>query len=316
MSDKKVVAVIGATGAQGGGLARAILADRDGPFALRAITRNPAGDRAVALAAQGAEVRAADADDPASLDRAFAGAYGAYCVTNFWEHLSPERELMQAAALARATKRAGLQHVVWSTLEDTRKSIPLSDSRLPTLREQYKVPHFDAKGEADAVFGAEAAPTSYLLAAFYWDNFIYFGMQPRPGPDGNLVLALPLGGVPLPGIAAEDIGKCAYGVFRRGPGVAGERFGIAGDIVSGPDMASAFARHLGRPVAFYDTPFDDYRALGFPGADDMGNMFEFQAILGDTFLAARSPEVARSLNPDLQSFDTWLRANISRIPTG
>lgn len=316
MPDKKILAVIGATGAQGGGLARAILADADGPFALRAITRNPDGEKAQALAAQGAEVVAGDADDPASLDPAFAGAHGVFCVTNFWEHFSPERELAQASAMARASKRAGVEHVVWSTLEDTRNWIGLDDTRLPTLQGTYKVPHFDAKGEADAIFAAEAAPTSYVLAAYYWENLVYFGMGPRVGPDGNLVLALPLGGVALPGIAAEDIGRCAYGIFQRGPGTAGERFGVAGEILTGDGMAGALARHLGRPVSFVDVPFDDYRALGFPGADDLGNMFQFQAIRGDDFLRARSPEVARALNPQLQSFDAWLGDNAARIPIG
>src|SRR5918994_871037 len=249
MSDKKTIAVIGATGAQGGGLARA-----------------------------------------------FAGAHGAFLVTNFWEHFSTERESKQAAAMARATKAAGVAHAVWSTLEDTRLSFPLDDPRLKTLQGKYKVPHFDAKGEADAIFAAEGAPTSYLMAAFYWENFIYFGQGPRKGPDGKLVLALPLGGGKLPGIAAEDIGKCAYGIFRRGPEAAGQRFGIAGEVLSGPEYAAAFSRHLGVPISFYDMPFDDYRALGFPGADDMGNMYEHHAILGEEFRRRRSPEVARALS--------------------
>jgi uncharacterized protein YbjT (DUF2867 family) len=316
MSDTKTIAVIGSTGAQGGGLVRAILADPDRRFTARAVTRTPGSEKARALAAAGAEVVAGDADDQASLERAFAGAHGAFLVTNFWEHLSPERELKQAAALARATKAAGVAHAVWSTLEDTRLAFPLDDSRLKTLHGKYKVPHFDAKGEADAIFAAEAAPTSYLMAAFYWENFIYFGQGPRKGPDGNLVLALPLGGGKLPGIAAEDIGRCAYGIFRRGPQAAGQRFGVAGDVLSGPEYAAAFSRHLGAPVSFYDMPFDKYRALGFPGADDMGNMFEYQAILGEEFNRNRSPDVARSLNPALQSFDVWLGANASRIPIG
>lgn len=316
MSDQKTIAVIGATGAQGGGLARAILADPSGGFRLRAITRDPAGEKAQALAALGAEVVAGDADDPASLDRAFAGAHGAYCVTNFWEHFSPDRELAQAAAMARATRSAGLAHVVWSTLEDTRKAIPLDDDRLPTLMGRYKVPHFDAKGEADAVFAAEGAPTTYMLAAFYWENLIYFGMGPRKGADGALTLALPLGGAALPGIAAEDIGRCAYGIFKRGPSAAGERIGIAGDITTGEQMAAALSRHLGSPVVFQDLPFDVYRGLGFPGAEDLGNMFQFQALGGEAFLKARSPELSRALNPQLQTFDDWLKANAARIPIG
>ena len=316
MTDKKIIAVVGATGAQGGGLVRAILADPAGQFAARAMTRKTDSDTAHALATAGAEVVAGDADDPASVERALSGAYGAFIVTNFWEHGSAERELEQAATLARATKTAGIAHAVWSTLEDTRLAFPLDDTRLKTLHGKYKVPHFDAKGEADAIFAAEAAPTSYLLAAFYWENFIYFGQGPRKGPDGNLVLALPLGGGKLPGIAAEDIGKCAYGIFQRGPSVSGQRFGVAGEVLSGPEYAAAFSRHLGAPVSFYDMPFDQFRALGFPGADDMGNMYEHHSLLGEEFRRHRSPDVARSLNPALQSFEVWRSANASRIPLG
>jgi uncharacterized protein YbjT (DUF2867 family) len=314
MSEKRVIAVVGATGAQGGGLVRAILADPQGRFAARAITRHPDSEKARALAALGVEVVAGDADAPASLDAAFAGAHGAYLVTNFWEHFSAERELAQATALARATQRAGVEHVVWSTLEDTRRWIPLSDSRLPTLQGKYKVPHFDAKGEADAVFAHEGVPTTFLMAAFYWENFIFFGQGPRPGADGKLVLSLPLGGGKLPGIAAEDIGRTAYGILKRGTGMVGQRVGIAGEILSGPELAAAFTRHLDRPVSFHDMPFDDYRALGFPGADDMGNMYQWQAILGEEFLRARPVEPTRALNPELLSFDAWLAANASRIP--
>jgi len=314
MAGKKVIAVIGATGAQGGGLARAIAADKDGPFAARAITRQPGSDKAKALAALGVEVVAGDADDPAGLDAAFAGAYGAFCVTNFGEHFSAEREGVQATHMARATKKAGLEHVIWSTLEDTRLRVPLSDSRLPTLQGKYKCPHFDAKGSVDGVFAAEAAPTTYMLAAFYWENFIYFGMGPRKQGSDALVLALPLGGVKLPGIAAGDIGKCAYGLFRRGTETVGKRVGIAGEILSGAEMAAKMARALGQKVEFADVPFDVYRGLGFPGAEDLGNMFQYQAILGDEFLKDRDVAASRALNPALLDFDAWLAANAARIP--
>ena len=314
MSDKKIIAVFGATGAQGGGLARAIAADRDGPFVARAITRNPESDKAKALAALGIEVVAADFDDAASLLHALDGAYGAFCVTNFWEHFSAEREGAQATAMARATRAAGVQHVIWSTLEDTRKWIPLSDERMPTITGQYKVPHFDAKGAMDDVFANEGAPTTYLMAAFYWENFIHFGMGPRAGENGDLVLAMPLGGAKLPGIAAEDIGRTAYGIFKKGPSMVGQRVGISGESVSGDEMAAKMGRALGRTVHFVDVPFDTYRGLGFPGAEDLGNMFQFHAILGDEFQGYRDAGRARALNPALQDFDAWLAANAARIP--
>jgi uncharacterized protein YbjT (DUF2867 family) len=314
MPDQKTIAVVGATGAQGGGLVRAILADPDQRFAVRAITRDPSSEKARALAAAGAEVVAGDADVPASLDAAFSGAHGAFLVTNFWEHMSPTREIAQATALARATKAAGVEHVVWSTLEDTRAWVPLSDERLPTLQGSYKVPHFDAKGEADAAFVAEQVPVTWLKVAFYWENFIYFGQGPRTGPDGTLVLALPLGGGKLPGIAVGDVGEVVLGIFTRGTSMVGETVGIAGETLSGPELAAAFARHLGRPVTFYDMPFDDYRALGFPGAEDMGNMYQFQAIAGEEFLAMRSADTARALYPGLHTFDAWLTAHAAQLP--
>lgn len=314
MAGKKIIAVMGATGAQGGGLVRAIAADAGGPFVARAVTRKTDSEKARALQQLGVEVVAGDADDPPSLERAFAGAYGAYAVTNYWEHTDPVREGRQGEAMARASKKAGLQHVVWSTLEDTRLLVPVGDERLPTLMGKYKVPHFDSKADVDATFAREAAPTTYLLAAFYWENFIYFGMGPRVGADGNLVLAMPLGGAKLPGIAAEDIGKCAYGLFRRGPSTAGQRFGIAGDTLSGPQFAEKMGRALGRTVVFQDVPFDVFRGLGFPGAEDLGNMFEYQAMLGQEFYDARSVEKSRELAPGLQDFDTWLAKRAKEIP--
>src|SRR5437763_786546 len=116
MADKKIIAVMGATGAQGGGLVRAILDDPAGGFAARAITRDVNSEKAKALARAGAEVVAGDVDDPGSLERAFAGAYGAFCVTFYWDHFSPEKELAHAAAMVQAAKGAKLQHVIWSTL--------------------------------------------------------------------------------------------------------------------------------------------------------------------------------------------------------
>jgi uncharacterized protein YbjT (DUF2867 family) len=311
---KKVIAVVGATGAQGGGLARAILADRGGPFAARALTRHPESDKAKALAAAGAEVVAADLDDPKSVERAFAGAYGAFCLTNFWEHFSPEKEFTQAQHMARAAKAAGVQHVIWSTLEDTRRWVPLSDGRMPTLQGKYKVPHFDAKGEADELFRREGVPTTFLLTAFYWENFIYFGSGPQPGPDGQLALTFPMDDKPLPAMAVEDIGKTAYGIFKRGGEFIGKTVAIAGEHLTGAQMASKMGRALGKEVRYNNVPPEVYRSLGFPGADDLGNMFQFKRDFNDYFVGIRDLAVTRSLNPELQTFDQWLGRHKDEIP--
>jgi uncharacterized protein YbjT (DUF2867 family) len=314
VSDKKIIAVLGATGAQGGGLVRSILAEKNGPFRARALTRDVKSDKARALAAAGAEVVAADVDDPATLRRGFEGAHGAFCVTFFWHHFSPEKELAEAGSMAEAAKDAGVAHAIWSTFEDTRRFVPLQDDRMPTLMGKYKVPHFDAKGEADALFTRAGVPTTFLLTSFYWENFIYFGSGPKRGPDGKLALVFPLGDKKLPSIAAEDIGKCAHGIFKRGRELIGKTVGVAGEHLSGAEMAAALTHALGEKVAYEDVPPEVYRSFGFPGADDLGNMFQFKRDFNDYFRGARSVDFSRSLNPELQSLDQWLSRNASKIP--
>jgi uncharacterized protein YbjT (DUF2867 family) len=314
MPEKKIIAVVGATGAQGGGLARAILADRNGPFTVRAITRKPDSDKAQALRRQGAEVVAADADDEASLERAFAGAHGVFALTNFWEHFSPERELAQARNQAQAAKNAGVQHLIWSTLEDTRRWVPLSDDRMPTLMGKYKVPHFDAKGEADNIFRELGVPTTFLLTAYYWDNLIYFGAGPQRGPDGVLAITFPMDDKALPAIAVEDIGKAAYAIFKRGPEFINKTVGIAGEHLTGQQMASALTEALGQEVRYNNVPTEVYRSFGFPGADDLGNMFQFKRDFNDYYCGARNLQFSRSLNPELQTFQEWLAVHKNEIP--
>jgi uncharacterized protein YbjT (DUF2867 family) len=291
MPEKKVIAVVGATGAQGGGLVRAILADPGGEFSARAITRDPSSEKAQALAALGAEVVAGDVDDEASLEQAFAGAHGAFCVTFFWAHFSPELEITQAGNMARAASAAGVQHVIWSTLEDTRHFIPLSDERMPTLGERYKVPHYDAKGEANQLFT-------------------------QRGADGALALVLPIADGRVAGIAAEDIGACAYGIFKGGAPFIGKMVSIAGEHLSGEQMAAAFTSALGEQVTFNAVTPEAYRGFGFPGADDLGNMFQFTTEFEAEYCGVRDIDVSRQLNPALKSFDEWLAENRQSIPVG
>jgi len=310
---KKIIAVTGATGAQGGGLVRAILADKSGDFVARAITRKVDSDKAKELAKLGVEVVAADLDDVKSLEKAFAGAHGVFGVTNFWEHFSAEKELQQGKNIADAAKTAKVTHTVWSTLEDTRKRVPLTDDRMPTLKGKYKVPHFDAKGEADEHFRAIGLPTTFLQTSFYWDNLVYFGMGPKKGEDGKLAFVLPMADKKMAGIAADDIGKCAYGVFKRSE-LIGKTVGIAGDHTTGEQMAQELSRAIEQPVAYKYVPPEVYRTFGFPGADDLGNMFQYYRDFETEFCAARPLAFARELNPELQTFSQWLARNKTKIP--
>lgn len=314
MAEKKIIAVAGSTGSQGSGLVRAILNDPTGGFSARAITRDVNSPKAKELAKLGAEVVAGDVDDVESLKKAFKGAYGAYCVTFYWAHMSAEREVANAKALATAAKAAGVQHAIWSTLEDVRKFVPLSDNRMPTIQGKYKCPHFDAKGESNHFFTDLGVPVTFLQTTFYWDNLIFFGMGPKKGPDGKLAITFPMGDKRLAGIAAEDIGKCAYGIFKRGREFIGKTVSIAGDFVTCAQMAAKLSKAMGREIRYNDVPPEVYRSFGFPGADDMGNMFQFYRDFEKEFCGVRDLNATRALNPALQTFDQWLAKNASRIP--
>jgi uncharacterized protein YbjT (DUF2867 family) len=305
---QQIIAVVGATGAQGGGLADAILSEEGGPFAVRALTRRASSDRARALADRGAEVVEADLADEASLRRAFDGAYGAYVVTNYWESMSPQVELAQAGNAARAAEATGLRHVIWSTLEDTREHLPLTDPRLPVLEGTYTVPHFDAKAEADRFFVELGVPTTLLRTTFYWEAFLQ-GFAPSRDETGRLVLSLPMGDSALAGIAAADIGRVALGIFARGQDLVGSTVSIAGEHLTGRQLAAAFAELYGEPVDYRPVGHDQFRAFGIPAAAEIGNMFQYYTEAADAFTGARDLSLVRELHPGLQTFRDWLSAH-------
>ena len=286
---------------------RAILEDKDGGFAPRALTRDVNSAKAKELAALGAEVVAANVDDVESLKKAFAGAYGAYCVTFFWEHVSPEREAAQAKAMADAAAacRSPACHLVHAR-------------RHAEMRAAERQPDADADGQIQGAAlrrqGREpitCSPTPkcrprYLLTPFYWDNFINFGMGPRKGPDGKLVLAMPMGERKARRDRRRGYRPVRVRDLQEGPGIARQEIGIHGEALTGAQMAAQLSAALGQPVEYQAVPFDVYRGLGFPGADDIGNMFQFYVEFEKEFLGARDVGLARALNPKLQDFRTWL----------
>jgi uncharacterized protein YbjT (DUF2867 family) len=310
---QKVITVFGATGAQGGGLVRAILADGNSGFTARAVTRDVQSEKAKALTNLGVEVVSADLDDVQSIKKVLDGSYGVYLVTNFWEHFSAEKEYQQVANFVEAAKGSNVKHIVWSTLEDTRDWVPLHDDRMPTLHGKYKVPHFDGKGEADGLFKGSGLPVTFLRTSFYWDNFIFFGMGPKKADDGNYYISFPMGDKKLAAMAAEDIGKCAYGIFKRTETI-GKLIAIAGDKLTGSEMAEKLSKSLHVNVIYNSVTPEAYRNFGFPGADDLGNMFQFYRDFHEDFGGIRDLGYSRELNPELQSFDKWLSLHASQIP--
>jgi hypothetical protein len=139
-------------------------------------------------------------------------------------------------------------------------------------------------------------------------------MGPKKGPDGKLVITFPMGDKKLPGIAAEDIGKCAYGIFKKGDGFIGKTVAISGENLTCAQIAAAFTEVLGREVRYNSVTPEVYRAFGFAGAESLGNHFQFLRDFEDYFSGVRDPNFARTLNPSLQSFKMWLTQNKSAIP--
>lgn len=313
MTNEKLIAVVGATGSQGGGLVRAILDDPNHEFRVRALTRSATSEKARALAEAGAEVVEADLDDGPSMRRAFDGADGAFVVTNYWAERTPEEEatrtraameLAQADTAALAAKQAGVGHVIWSTLEDTREFF-VGDAGVPDADGAYKVPHFDAKAEADAMFREYDVPTTFLRTTFFFEGFAG-GLGPMRGDDGKLTLTLPMADQKMSGIAVGDIGRTALGVFRRGQELVGATVGIAGDHLTGEQYAAALGDALGEEVLYRPLGWDEFRAQGFPGAVEMGNMFQYYAQNSARFVGDRDLSAVRALNPGLLSFRDWL----------
>jgi uncharacterized protein YbjT (DUF2867 family) len=309
MADKKIIAVLGSTGSQGSGLVSAILADPNGGFAARAVTRDPSKDKAKEMAAKGAEVVKGDLDDVESLKKAFAGAYGVYAVTNFWEHFSGEKEIAQAKNIAEAAKAAGVKHIIWSTLEDTRKLMKADDTRMPMLQGKFRVPHFDAKAEADAAFAG--LPVTFFMVSFYWDNLYLFDLAPKKDKDGVYSWTFPMGTAKLAGIAKEDIGRAAYGIFKGGSEYIGKTIAVAGEHLSFDEMSS---KGLGiSPVKYNAVDANLFRSFGFPGADEYGNMFQVYRDFEKEVNAVRSVEKTRQLAGSVMNFDQWLAKNKTAV---
>ncbi|MBZ4371894.1 NmrA/HSCARG family protein [Corallococcus sp. AS-1-6] len=312
--DKKIIAVVGATGEEGGSLARAILADTQGGFRVRALTRKPGSELARRLAKLGAEVVAADVSDAKSLKAAFTGAHGAFCVTSYWEKPDPERELAQARTMAHAAKEAGVAHVIWSTQEDTRRFISPEDKRMPLLKGHYRVPQFDVKGAADAYFSGLDLPVTFVRTSFSWENLLSFGLGGKRNADGTFDFVLPTEERKLPGIATEDVGGCVHGLFQRGPEAwAGRTVGLASEHLTGQEIARTLKHVLGQEVVFHSIEPEVYRTFNFPGAPELANMFQFMRDFAPEYCAARDPGVTRELNPHVQPLARWIERNKARF---
>lgn len=291
-----LVLVIGATGAQGGSVARYLL--RRGKFAVRALTRNPESAKARELRALGAEVVRGELDDRASLRSALRGAYGVFGVTSFWEHF--EKELDHGRNLINAIAGAEVEHFVFSSLPSVRI----------TSRGELKCPHFDQKHELETYGRVLGIPATFVHVAFYYENFLS-SFPPRADGDGGYRFGFPQREVPLAGVSAEDIGGVVAPIFERPADFLGRTVGVAGDDLLPRDYAAALTRALGKPVQFHYVPREVFAAFPFHGAADLADMFEFNS----RYIPSRRADVdeSRALHPAMQTFEQWAAKNRSAL---
>lgn len=296
MPNRMKVLVFGATGAQGGSVARHLLAS--GRYAVRALTRHPDSEKARALAAAGAEVVRGDLADATSLAPALAGCEGVFGVTNFWEHFAGERE--QGRRLIDAVADAGVRQFVFSSL--------------PAVKQitggELDCPHFDIKAELEGYARGRGIPVAFVHLAFYFENFLYF-FPPKKQPDGSLAFGFPQGDTPLAGLAVEDLGGIVLAIFEDFEKFRGKATFVAGDDLPPQRYAEIMGSELGVRVVYNHVPREVFAALGFPGADDLANMFDFYR----RFVPSRRAEVAacRALYPKIQDFAAWMAANKRRF---
>ncbi|KAJ7306054.1 hypothetical protein JRQ81_010420 [Phrynocephalus forsythii] len=255
MAERKLVVVFGATGAQGGSVARALL--EDGAFRVRAITRKPRQRAAQELKTLGAEVVRADLDDAQSLEPALTNAYATFLVTDFWEHLNKEQEVAQGKRVADLAKRLSLSYVVYSGLEHVQK---LTGGRL-------EVPHFDGKGEVEEYFRAVGVPMTSLRMPSYFENFLTV-FRPQKASDGEdcYELALPTGEVPVHGMAVADLGPVVVRLMKEPEKYVGKDIGLSTDKLTTAEYAALIAKHSGKTVrdAQVSLSCREGKGTGFP----------------------------------------------------
>ncbi len=316
MTETKIIAIMGVTGLQGGAVVKAFDSlkksspaaagmvssfksisccftgvEEQEEFVLRGISRNPSSEKAETIKPFLDEIVQADANDEESMVKAFEGCYGAFIVTNFWEDFDPKHEIEITRTLKEASKKAGLKHVVLSTLEDTRTFVNKAENKddWKVLNEELGmyVPHFDGKGEAAKDFASEV-PTTKLLTSFYIENYINLGMGPsRQNESEPYGITMPMGDSKLPMVSVVDIGKMVCACFQD-PSTIGKTQGVMSDALTGKEIAATFAKVCDfEEVQYNAVPVEVYASFPFPGAADLANMFRFKDQFEQEYLSAR-----------------------------
>jgi uncharacterized protein YbjT (DUF2867 family) len=293
---RKKILVTGATGGQGGSVARELLSR--GRFDVRALTRKPDSPAAQELRALGAELVKGDLDDRESLRAALEGVYGVFGVTNFWEHF--DREAEQGRNLVNAVAGSDVEHFVLSTLPPIEKA---TEGKL-------RSPHFDIKAEYEEYARTLGIPATFIHVPFYFDNFLAF-FPPRPTGDGSFQFGFPQGDTPLAAMAVGDVGLIVASVFEHPELYLGKTLKLAGDEIPPARYAELMSASTGLDIRYAHVPRETFAALGFPGAEDLADMFEFYRL----YMPSRKEELQqlRAIAPQLQDFETWMGRNAEKL---
>ncbi|XP_074120341.1 nmrA-like family domain-containing protein 1 [Sminthopsis crassicaudata] len=292
MGSKKVIVVFGATGSQGGSVARALLECKD--FAVRALTRDMTKPAALALRDLGAEVMKCDLNDQEAVKRMFKGAYGAFVVTTYWDDFNKEKEVQQGKMVADASKQVGLKHVVYSGLENVKK---LTKGKL-------EVPHFDGKGEVEEYFWDLGVPMTSVRIAPYFENFLSIWKPVKASDGDSYNLVLPMKDIPMDGISVADLGPAVVSIFRSPEEFLGKAVGLSAEALTIQQYADVLSEILGK--AFKDSKItaEAYEKLGFPGAKELADMMRFYYLRPD-----RDVKLTHKLNPKVRSFSQFVLEN-------
>ena len=290
------ILVVGATGMQGGGVARHLL--ERGVLKIRCMTRRPDSEHAKLLQQRGADIVQADLDDPASIRRAVHGCHGVFGVTNFWEAYF--REYDQGVNLIDAAAEAGVGHLVLSTLPSSRK---ISGGAID-------LPHFETKARMEEHAQLRNVPFTFVHVAFYYDNFLNY-FPPQRQPDGSYSFGFPLGDAQLGAVAAADIGGVVAKIFESRAEFVNKTVEIIGDELPAQEYAQIMSRVLKRKINYSHVARETYASMGFPGARELADMFDFLRV----YTPSRRAHITqcRQLFADMQRFETWLENNVQKF---
>lgn len=288
MQSKKIILITGATGAQGGSVAKALLQQKE--WVVRIFTRNPDSTAANELASLGAEVQQGDFNDPLSLKIALKDVYAVFGVTSFWEHY--EKEYEQGENLVNAVSQSSVKHFIFSSLENY----------FEKTGQTISVPHYDQKARLKNKIRELGIPASFVQLSFYYQNFLTWFL-PRPTEKGYYEFGFPQGNTKLASVNVNDLGPLVNTMLNHPDVYLGRTVDVVGADLSGDDYARILSQTTGLDIRYKYIPRDIYRKMDVPAAEEFANMFDVQRVYYPEHQLALIESYG--LNEKMESFQSW-----------